>query len=215
MRIYLIRHGQTDWNVAKKIQGTTNIPLNETGIQQAHKVGAMFREKADVYPIDRIYTSFLDRAHLTAEIIGEHLGLPVSVAEGFHELDLGGFEGLSWPEAEKKYGPVYDAWFQNRQFAKTPDGGEAYHDAYVRCAAAVKRVAAENPNARGIAVVSHGGTIFATIAAITNTSFDDMERYSIGNLSVVVTDYDPETEKWTFETIDNDATPANSTTVMR
>ena len=215
MRIYLIRHGQTDWNVAKKIQGSTNIPLNATGIEQAHKVGRMFRDKKDVYPIDFLYTSFLDRAHITADIIGAHLGLPAEVAEGVHELDLGGFEGLNWAEAEAKYGPVYDEWYNNRQFAKTPDGGEAYYDAYVRCRDAVRRIAALHPDARGIAVVSHGGTIFATIAAITGTDFDHMDRYPIGNLSVVVTEYDPKADDWQFITIDNDATPANSTTVMK
>jgi len=215
MRIYLIRHGQTDWNVAKKIQGTTNIPLNETGIRQAHEVGRMFAEKTDEYPIDYIFTSFLDRAHVTADVIGEHLGLPVEVAEGIHELDLGGFEGLTWAEAEAKYGPVYDAWYNDRQFAKTPDGGEAYQDAYVRCHEAVRCLAAQHPDAKGIAIVSHGGTIFATIAAITNTDFNHMNQYPIGNLSVVVTEYDPETDDWEFLKIDNDATPANSTTVMR
>ena len=215
MRIYLIRHGQTDWNVAKKIQGTTNIPLNATGIEQAHAVGRMFAEKSDEYPIDYLYTSFLDRAHVTADIIGEHIGLPAAVADGVHELDLGGFEGLTWAEAEAKYGPVYYAWFENRQFAKTPDGGEAYRDAYDRCHTAVRRLAALHPDARGIAIVSHGGTIFATIAAITDTDFDHMEKYPIGNLSVAVTEYDPKADGWEFITIDNDATPANSTTVMR
>ncbi len=214
MRIYLIRHGQTDWNLAKKIQGKTNIPLNATGIDQAHKVGRMFAEKAKIYPVDYLYTSFLDRAHVTADIIGDHLGMPAEVAEGFHELDLGGFEGLNWAQAEEKYGPVFREWYENRQFAKIP-GGEAYNDAYIRCHEGVKQLAARHPDARGIAVVSHGGTIFATIAAITHTDFNHMDQYPIGNLSVIVTEYDPATDDWQFIKIDDDATPANSTTVMK
>lgn len=215
MRIYLIRHGQTDWNVAKKIQGVTNIPLNETGIDQAKKVGDMFFEKKDVYPVDVIYSSYLDRARVTAETLADRLGLSATVFEGFHELNLGGFEGLSWPEVEVKYGPVYDKWYKDRQYAKIPDGGEAYNDAYLRCREAVRKIVQLNPDAKGIAVVSHGGTIFATIAAITGTPFEDMGKYPLGNLSVTVTEYDPETGKWEFIKIDNDATPANSTTVMR
>ena len=103
MKLYFIRHGQTDWNLARKIQGTTDIPLNENGIAQAHNVGRMLLEKKDLYPIDHIFTSSLKRASKTAEIIASYLELPYAEAPGFYEVNLGKFEGKTWAESREEF----------------------------------------------------------------------------------------------------------------
>ena len=77
MRLIFIRHGETDWNVQKKIQGCTNIALNELGMQQAGSLG--WQLEHENLHATRIYTSKLDRARKTAEIIGEILHIPDSL----------------------------------------------------------------------------------------------------------------------------------------
>jgi probable phosphoglycerate mutase len=86
---YFIRHGQTDWNLEERIQGWTDIPLNETGHAQARSSISTLSEKG----ITRIVSSPLIRAHKTAEIINEHLGVPLQVVEGFKERFVGVLEG--------------------------------------------------------------------------------------------------------------------------
>lgn len=84
-----IRHGQTDWNLKEMWQGWTDIPLNETGHAQAHNAVSLLSEKG----ISRIVSSPLIRAHKTAEIINEHLSVPLLIVDGLKECSLGVLEG--------------------------------------------------------------------------------------------------------------------------
>ena len=84
-----IRHGQTDWNVKELLQGWTDIPLNDTGQAQALNAAPTLSGRG----ISRIYSSPLIRAHKTAEIINEHLGVPLSMIDGLKERCVGILEG--------------------------------------------------------------------------------------------------------------------------
>jgi broad specificity phosphatase PhoE len=86
---YFIRHGQTDWNLKGMIQGATDIPLNETGHAQARSAIPSLLGKG----ISRIASSPLVRAHKTAEIINEHLGVPLHIVDGLKERSVGVLEG--------------------------------------------------------------------------------------------------------------------------
>lgn len=86
---YFICHGQTDWNLEDRIQGSTDIPLNETGHDQAKSVIPIISAKG----ITRIITSPLMRAHKTAEIINEHLCVPIHIVDDFKERSVGILEG--------------------------------------------------------------------------------------------------------------------------
>ena len=92
MLFYLVRHGQTDWNRAGKIQGTTDIPLNETGRQQAEQLATVLKERSG-YPaktrIDAVYASPLARAFQTAEILAKEEKLPLRRLTGLRERDFG------------------------------------------------------------------------------------------------------------------------------
>lgn len=89
MKILLTRHGQTDWNVLRKLQGRTDIELNETGIKQAE----IAREKLLNYNIDLIISSPLKRAKKTAEIIGNNRNIPIVINEALIERSFGRYEG--------------------------------------------------------------------------------------------------------------------------
>ena len=87
--LYFIRHGQTDWNLQKKIQGITDIPLNETGIREAQSAATEMAKKK----WDRMISSPLSRARQTAEILNKDIGFPIETDERLCEFDLGDLEG--------------------------------------------------------------------------------------------------------------------------
>lgn len=91
MEIYLTRHGQTEWNVLKKIQGKVDIELNENGKEQAKQIG----EKLKNTKIDLIICSPLKRAKETAEIINSYLNVPIIFDERISERSFGEFEGMN------------------------------------------------------------------------------------------------------------------------
>ncbi len=96
MKILLTRHGQTDWNVLKKVQGITDIELNETGIKQAE----IAREKLLKFDIDVIISSPLKRARKTAEIIGKGRNIPINIDDSLKERAFGKYEGKSPDEMD-------------------------------------------------------------------------------------------------------------------
>ena len=89
MKIYVIRHGQTNWNVEEIIQGKKDIELNEVGIRQAYEV----KEKLNMLNIDLIMCSPLKRTKKTAEIINQDKNLNIIYKKELIERDLGDFEG--------------------------------------------------------------------------------------------------------------------------
>ena len=90
MRLILIRHGETAWNREKKVQGVSDISLNETGVRQAHRLALSLKDEK----INAIYTSPLKRAYDTARIIGQFHGASIYVESGLMEMNPGDFEGL-------------------------------------------------------------------------------------------------------------------------
>ena len=96
MKILLTRHGQTDWNVQRRIQGKTDIELNNIGIMQAEET----RKKLLNYNIDYIISSPLKRAKKTAEIIGKDRNIPIIFDERIEERAFGEFEGKTSKEMD-------------------------------------------------------------------------------------------------------------------
>lgn len=94
--IYLIRHGETDWNLEGRAQGRREVPLNETGREQAKVVG----EFLDRFQLTSLISSDQSRAMETAEIIGRACGLSVRSESAFRERDLGPFEGKTLAEIQ-------------------------------------------------------------------------------------------------------------------
>jgi len=153
--ITLVRHGQTDWNLDRRIQGTTDIPLNETGRADARAAAAHLRESTH----HTIYASPLLRARETAEIIAAELGLdaPMLVAD-IREREFGEGEGMLVPDYLQKYGDWH---------APVP-GAESLEEVGARALSALHRIAREArrrsaPIAESVIVVAHGGVIRSLI----------------------------------------------------
>ncbi|TKW60839.1 MAG: histidine phosphatase family protein [Blastochloris viridis] len=103
---FFLRHGQTNWNVDKIWQGQTDVPLNATGVQQAHYAAEKLRMQN--VPITRIVSSPLIRAYRTAEIVAKSLNITVDVDTRLKERAYGAFEGLSSQKTREKYGLAED-----------------------------------------------------------------------------------------------------------
>lgn len=187
MKILLVRHGETDWNVQKKIQGKTDIPLNEAGIKQAEELA----EKLVKWerPIVGIYTSRLKRASKTAEIIAKRLEKEYLETDGLEEIDLGLWEGLSWDQAAANFPEEYKIWHDNRRYTRSPKG-ESYQDLLERFLPALQKIVKDKQSETGdIVIVTHSADIMTIMSYINDTPFYEMvKRYKTANAAVIEVD---------------------------
>ena len=115
MKFYFARHGQTDWNTLRKVQGTTDIPLNENGIRQAYQLCGYLKENG--ISIKKIYTSYQTRAVQTAEIAAEQFKTVYETVKGLEEMNLGLFEGHTWDEILSMYAEEFEQWQADRRYS--------------------------------------------------------------------------------------------------
>lgn len=185
MKIYLIRHGQTDWNVAGKIQGIQDIPLNETGLRQARDAAAGM----DGRKISAIYCSKLKRAAQTAQAIGMRQGVPVYGVDGLEEMRFGLFEGHTWKEIEEQYPKEKQAMDADPLEVRAPQG-ENYLDVMKRGIGVLTALVQENQE--DFAVVTHGGMIASILAYLFQENPENAEA-GIANCSITTLEYN----RWT------------------
>ncbi|MEG0308496.1 MAG: histidine phosphatase family protein [Clostridium sp.] len=183
MRLFLIRHGQTDWNLKGKIQGSYDIELNDTGIKQAKELGNKII--GENYKFSKIYSSSQIRAVRTSEILSEITNIEYITIKGLEEINLGEWKGLSWIEVQNKYPVEYEAWYINRRYTKPPKG-EAYEEMLERVLTSIYKIINENSN--DVAIVTHSAVIMCLQCYITNTSFDKMTNFKTDNTAIVEID---------------------------
>lgn len=169
MKIYFVRHGETEWNVKKKIQGTTDIPLNENGLNQAKRLAdRLVKEKL---PVVRVYTSPQIRAKKTGQIVADALQIPCEVMEGFAEMDLGEWEGSNWDVIEAEYKEVYHNWNEHRRYVKTP-GGECYNEVLERTLQSLSEILKRET--KDVLVVTHSAVLMSLRCFLAGRPFEEM-----------------------------------------
>jgi len=148
--MWLVRHGQTDWNLAGIYQGQSDIPLNETGIQQASDLAQKLKGKH----FDAIYSSDLKRARKTAEIIAQQVGAPIFTDPRLREIRQGVWEGMSIEEVKKIYAPDFS---RDPEFINTPraEGAESLAEVITRMVAAANDIH-DRHNGSRVLLASHG-----------------------------------------------------------
>jgi probable phosphoglycerate mutase len=151
--ILLTRHGETDWNTARRWQGHADRPLSPRGLEQA----AALARRLDPYPIAAIYSSDLLRARVTAEVVASRRGLSVHLREDLREVDCGSWSGCLHDDIPPKQ---LERW---RSGEKGWEGGESYEEMAERIVRALAEVAASH-NGDHVLVVSHGAAIRAVHA---------------------------------------------------
>lgn len=151
VRLVIARHGQTAWNALGRLQGHTDIELDDIGRGQARELAAQLGEKS----IASVWTSDLSRARQTGEIVATMLGLAAPRIEPeLRERRFGVFEGLTREECVAQHPEAWRGWLENTQ---APPGGEPRADAVARMDRALRRVAADSESTA--LVVSHGGVM--------------------------------------------------------
>lgn len=185
MIFYFVRHGETDWNVQKRIQGTTDVPLNENGLRQANELADKLIEGD--YKIDRAYTSPQIRAQVTARTAAVAIGVDCIVLKDLAEMDLGQWEGDSWPNIEEVYGEVYHYWNSHRRYVRTP-GGECYNDVLKRTFRALEYIMKHETG--NVLVVSHSAIMLSMRCYLAGLCMDDetMLDFRAKNAEVVEID---------------------------
>ncbi|WP_250257754.1 histidine phosphatase family protein [Dermabacter sp. Marseille-Q3180] len=161
-RLILVRHGQTDYNLNGRLQGASDIPLNETGLAQARAVGeSLAREEA----IAAVYSSPLGRAQRTAEAIAAHHDLEVTCDARLRERGFGDWEGLTREEIEKEWPFEFALWRAGVSSGLEKARVEHRADVARRFDAACREFS-ERHESGTVVVVAHGAAISLGLAAM-------------------------------------------------
>lgn len=162
-RLVLVRHGETDWNRIGRVQGRSDIPLNDTGRRQAAEAG----ERLAATSWDAVASSPLQRAADTARVIADAVGVDeVELVDDLVERDYGDCEGLDGPAIGRRFGGVLTA-------------RESREDVVHRVTPALLALAERHPDA-AVLVVTHGGVIGSLVRAATGYTWPE-RGVSIGN----------------------------------
>ncbi|CAN1533479.1 phoE Broad specificity phosphatase PhoE and related phosphatases [Burkholderiaceae bacterium] len=156
--IWLVRHGETPWNVESRVQGWEDIGLNEHGIEQARSLARHMKLLSDSGTrLDAIYSSDLKRAQHTASIVAESIGLPLALEPGIRERHFGVLQGLIYSEMAQHQPEAYRIWRSRDPDLEMPEG-ESLGFFHRRVVGAMNNLAVKHPGER-IMVVSHGGAM--------------------------------------------------------
>jgi 2,3-bisphosphoglycerate-dependent phosphoglycerate mutase len=175
MTIYLIRHGETDWNQENRMQGQTDIGLNALGIKQAKSI-------ANGLPstIDAIVSSDLSRALDTARAIASTHAVTIEVDSSLREIHLGSWEGKTWQEIKANH-------LDSRGFppSDAPHGGESLSAFFERSHKAFDSIV-DRYRGRDVAIVTHGGVIKMILCSIRGIPIEQREHLVVDNASITV-----------------------------
>lgn len=185
MEIYIIRHGETDWNVEGKIQGQTNSNLTEKGIEQAHRTA----EKLKNINFSALYSSDLNRAMKTAEILvnGNH-PLTIQDDERLRERKFGYLEGVSHDVFKKDYPGIYEKFRSNDPAYRIPEG-ESKNDLAARAVIFFEDIIQKHGENEIILVVTHGGIINMFTRYILGINYGAPRKFSIRNAAINIVQY--------------------------
>ena len=183
-RIYLVRHGETDWNKQLRYQGQRDIPLNEEGRRQAMCVADYLAGER----IEMVFSSPLLRARETATLIGEKHGLKLSMEHSLVEIDFGEWEGRNYNELKQDEQDMAERWFFSPDTINIP-GGESYSVFKERVLVGYDKIRKTDDN-KNIALVTHAGVIRIIIASILDMPASAVTRLRLSPASLTILLYD-------------------------
>ncbi|MCK4896427.1 MAG: histidine phosphatase family protein [Candidatus Heimdallarchaeota archaeon] len=173
MNIYLVRHGETDYNKERLLMGQLDIPLNDKGLSQAKQVGKVLENKG----ISKIYSSDLQRATKTAEIINTH-NIPIELVTKFREQTLGRLDGTKWS-------PEWDELDINEfNDIILREGGEPFINFETRVWETFIKITENHPKDDNFLIITHGGCIRIIIMKILEATEEIFSNLSIDNCSL-------------------------------
>lgn len=187
-RFSLVRHGQTDWNVEGRYQGQSDVPLNDTGREQARALAGQLNGAQ----FDAVYSSDLSRARETAEILAAHLGLPVRSEPRLREICMGDWEGRVFTDIQALFPDLTAARRADPVHFAAPQG-ESVLQVAARVSAAAEDIAAAHPGGR-VLIVSHGLSLAALFCQASGVPLDEVYHRLPGNAALIEVSWPPGSE---------------------
>lgn len=179
-RLILIRHGETDDNLAERIAGWRESELTERGRNQARRVADYVAARD--HP-DAVYASPLRRAQQTAEALARSLNLDLRFHPGLRELSFGDAEGLTVSEARERFAPVIARTEDEDDVDAGWPGGETRREFYRRVQEAVEDIVTAH-SGQTVAIVTHGGVISSFLAHIAEGKATRWRQYQVANCGI-------------------------------
>lgn len=176
--LILVRHGETDWNHARRIQGQLDVPLNAVGRRQAEAAAARLRDLR----IDAVYTSDLARASATAAPIAAVCGLSATLEPRLRERHFGALQG-QWYDRLARESPQRHARLLSRDLSWDLDGGESIPVLQARVESVLSAIADAHPGGR-VVVVAHGGVLDCAWRLATGQALDAPRTVGLFNASL-------------------------------
>jgi len=182
MDLLLIRHGESTWNAEGIIQGWGDPPLSKIGRAQARSLGLRLSRQGG---IDTLYSSTLQRARETAEIIGELTGTSPRFDDRLREGGIGVLTGVNVKDVERLYPEIWRGWQENPLRTPIPDGedNESFRRRVVEI---MEAIAADHGDGDHIAVVSHGGTFGTYLAHLIGLDMRKRVPFRFANASLSI-----------------------------
>ena len=177
--VIFLRHGQAKNNIERILTGRTpNIPLTEKGIEQAKKT-AKFLEQMNVAAI---YSSPIERAKHTAEIVAQHNSLDVTIDDRLIELDMGKFTGVPYDDIFTSHGNVFMK-FYNGELEIAHNGVETFAEVKKRILSIVDHVVEKHPD-QNVVLVTHMDPIKAMLSTVVDLTPTNLFELIIANASL-------------------------------
>lgn len=183
--IWLIRHGQTDWNVEGRLQGQRDVPLNATGLSQASAMAEMLKGNK----FSALYSSDLMRARQTAEIIAAVVGLPVHFDRRLREISQGEVEGMLFSDVMQKFESALADRTRNPVDSRLP-GGESVAELTARFSECVDEIVCAKHNAPVI-IVAHGLAIATLVCQARGYPMETVYSHIQENATAQVIEWNP------------------------
>jgi len=177
----LVRHGETLWNKENRIQGHTDIELNDHGRMQVHKLALSLKGAK----IDAIVASPLKRAYETAEVIANFHHINIQIDRNLQELDHGDFESLTIQQLKETHGDFLKAWVDNPSYLRMPNG-ESLLEVQQRTWTVIKGIIESSKNTL---IVSHGMAIMAILCKIQNLSLSTARQMFVNMASKTIVEF--------------------------
>lgn len=188
LRLLLVRHGETEWNVQGRYQGHSDLPLNPKGLEQAQRLSARLKSQN----LDFVFSSDLQRANQTAQILVRDRSLQVQTTPQLRELNFGMLEGHTFNEALQLWPAMIDTWLQDHN--QPPQGGERIDDFKQRVSLFYNDLR-QNYEQKTVLIVAHGGPLREIIQLLlsANTTLAPTWWIDLDHASLSEFQVDPKT----------------------
>ena len=178
MKLTLIRHGETIWNKERRVQGFSDIDLNDVGRQQAEQLALSLKD----HNIHSIYASPLIRARRTAQIINQYHNAPIYLESNLMEMNQGDFEGLSFQDLTTREKDFLRKWIADPASVRMPNG-ESFDELQDRAWKAIEAITMKHDEAL---VVSHSFTIASILCKVKNISLSEFRSVHVDTASKTI-----------------------------